>query len=195
MIRIYLYSLFIFVLGSNLQAQTINFANNSAFVTFASDASDIYLDFVPNVTVSNSQNVVLRGEIYSDEFVVIKPFDAYSIVMKPILPCPTCNVPFNVNADPPGTVIKPKPGGSGKIETPAVVVYPVPVHNALTFDISNYFVEAYTIYDMNGVSKLSQNIQPTHNYTIDVTTLTNGNYIIKLNLGKNTFSTIQFIKN
>jgi hypothetical protein len=195
MIRKYLCSLFVFVIGNSLQAQTINFADNSAFVTFSSDASDIYLDFVPNVTVSNSQNVVLRGEIYSDEFVVIKPFDTYSIVMKPILPCPTCNVPFNVNADPPGTVIKPKPGGSGKIETPAVVVYPVPVHNDLTFNVSNYMVVAFAIFDINGIAKISQNLNPTNNYTIDVSGLTVGNYILKLNLGNNLCTTIQFIKN
>ncbi|WP_309642651.1 T9SS type A sorting domain-containing protein [Flavobacterium sp.] len=193
--QIYAYSLFIVVLSSSLHAQTINFINNSAYVTFSSDNSNVFLDFSHDVTVSNSQNVVVRGKIYSDESVVIKPYQNYSIVIKPPEPCEMCMPQLDVNADPPGTVIKPKPGGSGKIYVPVAVLYPVPVHTNLTFDVSNYFVENYTIFDMYGISKITQNLTPTHNYTIDVSGLANGNYILKLNLGANIYATVQFIKN
>jgi hypothetical protein len=195
MIRMYLYSLLIVVLSHSMRAQTINFINQSAFVTFSADNGDVFLDFIDDVTVNSTQNVVIRGKIYSDESVVIKPDNSYSIVMKPPVVCENCSPQLDVNADPPGTVIKPKPGGSGKISLPITVVYPVPVHTDLTFDVSNYTVIGFAIYDIYGVPKVSQTLTPTHRYTVDVSGFANGNYILNLNLGSNTNTSVQFIKN
>ncbi|NHM05679.1 T9SS type A sorting domain-containing protein [Flavobacterium sp. CYK-4] len=189
-----LYFIFFLVIWSkDVVAQTINFSNNSAYVIFSSDNENLDLDFQDDVIVNNTQNVVLQGKIYSDDSVVIKPHQNYSIVFKPQMPspCMTC-----APGDPPGTVIKPKPGGSGKIGSPLTVVYPVPVHTELNFTVSNYQVENFTIYDMFGVSKVSQNFAPPiQSYTIDVSGFANGNYILKLNLGNNMYASIQFIKN
>lgn len=184
----------VFVLwGNHTKAQTINFSNNSAYVIFSSDNPNINLDFQDDVIVNNTQNVVLQGKIYSEDSVVIKPQQNYTIVFKPQSPisCMTC-----APGDPPGTVIKPKPGGSGKIYAPVTVVYPIPAHTDLTFEVSNYFVQEYAIYDMYGIAKVSQPFfPPTHSATIDVSGFSNGNYILKLNLGSNMYSSIQFIKN
>lgn len=191
MIRSCFCAFFLVVCSAATSAQMISFNNNSAFVTYSSNTDDIYLDFFDDVTVSSSQNVTLRGQIFSDESVLIKPQPIYSIVLKPVVPCAYC-MPAG---DPPTTVIKPKPGGSGKLSQSTVTLYPVPVYTNLTFNVSNYLVEAYAIFDSAGVLKQQQNLTPTYEYTIDVRGLKAGSYMLRLHLGNNLFFTKHFIKN
>lgn len=194
MIRIIYYSLFITLLGVRIQAQEIKFMNESAFVTFSADGDDIYLDFYDDVTVGSTGNVVLKGRIYSDDFVLIKPNQNHTIVLKPMPRCHPC-LGEMAQYDPPATVVKPKPGGPAKRYSPIVVLYPVPAQTIFSINVSNYLVEEYSILNQAGTVKLSENIAPTHDYTVDVSSLPNGNYILKLKLGDNIFFTKQFIKN
>jgi Secretion system C-terminal sorting domain len=191
------YSFLIAVFGNSLNGQNVNFNNNAVYITFSANKDQAYLDYNDKILISNSQNVIIAGEIYSDSSIAIIPYQTYSIVIKP----PGFSVsglpsnPQNPAGDPPGTVIKPKPGGPQRIYSPVVVLYPVPVHTTLNFDITNFTVIGYEIYDTSGLVKLTESFSPRNTYAINVSTLTNANYFLKLNLGNNQFSTIQFIKN
>lgn len=197
MIRVFYCSLLIFLTQTfKVTAQTIVFSNSTVYVTLTSDSNSAYLDFSGNTIISNTQAVVFSGKVYSEESILITPNGANPIVIKPVPVCVTCMPPPNEpNADPPGTVLKPKPGGTGRLYAPNVILYPVPVQSVLNFDVNNYLVNAYTVLDLNGVVKISQSIQPTHTGSVDVSALISGNYIIKLQIGTNQFTNVQFIKN
>lgn len=196
--RILYYSILVAVFVNGINAQTVNFNNNSVYITFSSNANQAYLDYYDKVLISNTQNVTLAGEIYSESSIAIIPYQNFSIVIKPpgfSTSATSAPPPVSPFGEPLGTVIKPKPGGPQKLYSPVVVLFPVPVQTSLTFDVSNYNVIGYQIFDSTGVVKLAENFSPRKNYTINVSTLSNGNYFLKLNLGSNQFSTMQFIKN
>lgn len=146
--------------------------------------------------ISNSANVTISGEFDSDIFILIKPIPNFSIRIIPESQQSKPSLNSSVLIVPPSTTIRSGPKGNGGIPNPKTInFYPNPVQNDLTFTITGKLANAYNIYDKTGLLKISQSIAPTNTATINVSSLTAGHYILKLNLDNGQQLSIQFIKN
>lgn len=176
----------------NFFGQNINYGPDSVTITFDSDKYNQMRYYEDEIMVLSTQDVNVSGEFSSDDSVVIIPKNSYSIVLLPIDNSNNRNTFQNGTT----TVITAKSGGFGRPYSPQVSIYPNPVHSDLTFNSPESKIIAYSIYDQTGATIMSSSIIPSNIYTINVSNLINGIYILKLNMENgSSLSTIQFIKN
>ena len=189
MFRIILFTVFLFSL-SILNAQT-----TPVEIILSSDALNS-VEYEVALKISNSANVTISGEFDSDIFVLIKPTSNFNIRIIPESQQSSPSLNSSGLIDPPSTTIRSGPKGNGGIPpSKSIIIYPNPVQNELTFTTTNKFVNEYNIFNSMGFLQISQIITPTNTATINVASLTAGNYILKLNLGNGQQLSIQFIKN
>lgn len=98
------------------------------------------------------------------------------------------------------TVIRIGSTGTGRSSSDAknsnltIISYPNPVDETITIDTKENKVIHYSIYDVNGILKLSQKIDSQTRFTASVSDFIPGNYIIKLEFENTEDTSIQFIK-
>lgn len=171
------------LLANCLSAQT-----NVINLTLSSDFENAYLNEAKAINITNSQTVDLSGTILSQNAIRIFPVTGYTIVIKP-------RDGSDYRAEDNGTVIKSKSGGTGLPYGTFFTIYPNPVHDNLFLETEAVSITGYAVYDMSGVLKMSQYNLLGNNQTVNVSTLTNGNYIIQVFLQNLGYSSTQFIKN
>jgi hypothetical protein len=170
-----------------INAQTSTQINNVINITLSSDYNDQTWSNLLATNITNSQTITISGIFASDVAVNIIPKGINSIIIKH-------NYSITNKAEG-TTVIRPK-SNSGPVKGPvSISLYPNPVQSNLNFTCADLLVTSYQIYDLNGLLKINQTITATNSGSIDVNSLTAGNYILNLQLQNNSFIRIQFIKN
>jgi hypothetical protein len=146
--------------------------------------------------ITNSSTIIISGSYTSGNYVLITPLLNYSIILKPTSISTTALVLDPLTDVVTGIKVKPPGGGGGGLPTPpTVTIYPNPVQTDLNFTITNSLVTGYSIYDLTTILKITQTITPSNTGVINVASLTNGTYILRLNINNGQQLAIQFIKN
>lgn len=167
---------------------------NEIILNLSSDLIDEVNYFTNPVKIINTQTIFISGVFTSTSYVRITPQGNNSILIKPLT---TANrTVFDPNGDGTTTIIKTKPpSGNGGIPSTTVTIYPNPVQTDLNYSITNSLIFSYSIYDMSGTLLHTQPVTPSNTGVINVSNLTNGNYILKLNITNGQQISIQFNKN
>jgi hypothetical protein len=94
------------------------------------------------------------------------------------------------------TVIGHQSGGTGgNTCNCSISLFPVPAENEIAFSSPLVKIKSYTIYDFNENIKISCNISVTFEGIIDLSTLSSGSYVLKLETETGSFQSLNFIKN
>jgi Secretion system C-terminal sorting domain len=186
------YPFFLLLIMTNFFANAQS--GNESELILSSNSLNANEYYTSPLKITNDNTVIISGTYRAESYLKIVPKINTSVILKPIT---TTNFAL---LDPLGdgvaTVIKVKPpGGSGGLPQPKITIFPNPVQTDLNFSITNSMVSSYTIYDQNGVLKTTQTITPSNSGTINVSSLTNSTYILRLNINNGQQLAIQFIKN
>lgn len=166
---------------------------NEIVLNLSSDLIDEVNYFTNPVKIMSTQTIFISGVFSSASYVRITPQGNNSILIKPLT---TANRSIlDPNGDGTTTIIKIKPlsGGGGQPPT-TITIYPNPVQTDLTYSITNSLVSSYEIYNMSGVLMVTQLTTPSNTGLINVSNLTNGIYILKLDVTNGQQISIQFNK-
>ncbi len=172
-----------------------NSQNNPFALILTSDRFNLIEDEASPIEISSDGNYTLSGVFDSETSILIKASVDKSIKL---IPKDAVFSPSNsgVLVDPPASAVRIKSPGGIRPPTSrsSINFYPNPVQNELKFTTID-LVNEYTIYDLTGLLKLSQKIEPTKTAKINVIELQTANYILVLSLSNGKQISIQFIKN
>lgn len=93
------------------------------------------------------------------------------------------------------TVIRTNTGGPGiNYPKPTITIYPNPVNDLLNISSTDVPLIGYEVYDLQGYIQKKADFDAEKNFTINVSQLPKGNYILILELKDNKKAHLQFIK-
>ncbi len=189
--------LFILFIQNLANGQTFTTVSDTVYLTISSDIENVEIYEILPLVISNTTNVALSGHFTSEVEIIISPIPETTIQ---IIPTPPTFTPeTGTDSGCCTTVIRTSTGGPGKIKpnldtVPSIKLYPNPVHETLTFNTSNIQAVGYVIYDLNGKEQISSKIKPTNEYSINVSLLKSGNYILNIVLQDHRVVQMHFIK-
>lgn len=179
-----------------LLCTTNYFANaqstNETELLLSSNSLNAIEYYTSPLKITNNNSVLISGTYSAENYLKIVPKINTSVILKPVTS--TTLALLDPLGDGVATVIKVKPPGAG-IPQPRITIFPNPVQTDLNFDINNSLVTGYSIYDLSNVLMATQTITPTKTGVINVASLINGNYILRLNIANGQQLAVQFIKN
>lgn len=181
----------LFFFNNKIFSQTTTYNNGETTLLLYTNVENTVYSYFEKLKIINNSNVYFSGILESNESVTIVPNSSNSILITPLTQPNNIPPATDDNGDPVTSISAKKASGPGRY----LLLEMNPVQNSLTFHISNGYTNGLTIYDLNGYALISQNIPPTNTYTIDTSILSNGNYLLNVNLVNSGYSTIQFIKN
>lgn len=192
----YTVMLFILFAQNFANGQIFTTVSDTVYLTISSDYENAEIYETLPLVITNTTNVTISGYYTSEVEITISSIPKTTIQ---IIPTPSPTLETETDSGCCTTVIRTSTGGPGKIESdidtdPSIKIYPNPVHDILTFNISNAKAISYSVFDINGREQIYSKINPSNECSINTNILTEGNYILNIELQNNRMIRIHFIK-
>lgn len=185
-------------------AQLIEINNGITYITLSDNYENAQVEENTPIVISNTDDtsVKISGDFHAYGSYDSAEMNSYDIV---IIAKPNTSIGVIKNytpesADPTNgtTVIRTSTGGAGVDPTnpgQGLVIFPNPVSDVLNVESGEANINQYEIYSLEGGLMLSGRPENKRRFSINVTSLEQGTYILRLELENGRTRSVQFVKN
>lgn len=181
--------------------QTIVVNDGVTHITLSDDYENAHVEENTPIVISNVNTVKISGDFHAYGSYDEAEMNSYDIV---IIAQPNTSIGVVKKISPEAldpangtTVIRTSTGGPGIQDPPepGLVIFPNPVSDVLNVEITEGNCIRYEIYSFEGEIMLSATPENKKRFSVNVESLEQGIYILKLELENGRSKSIEFIKN